>query len=141
MLPTEAGKACNLSSSQILSSSVALMDMLPCLCNVSIVLPFRLRHYRKKRFLPLNPIPGGGGPKRPPPSGFSRAIRKRLEISSSYLVTFRIHPLPTFWYKKIGRVRSGQVTRAGRLTLPHTNFAVTPRPECLPERFETWRIE
>ena len=67
----------------------------------------------------LTPFLAGGGFRSPPPSGFSRAVAKRLEIGSRNFVTFKEHSLRTFC-ETIGP-RPGHATRSGQLTLLQIN--------------------
>ena len=65
----------------------------------------------------LNPIPGGGGPKRPPLRFFlchCQTPQDRKLILGDFFQTF----IPHIFTKKNYRVRSGQVTRGGLLTPP-----------------------
>ena len=82
----------------------------------------------------LTPFRAGGGAKRPP-SGFSRATPKRLEISSSYSVTFSKHSLCAVWQKMPGQVRSGHQNR-----LVGPTSEITPEVEFFTEQFHLLRF-
>ena len=70
----------------------------------------------------LNPVPDRGGGDAL--AGFSRAIPKQLEISSSYLVTF-LNIICTYSGKKMpGQVRPGH--QSGFVEPTSEKFAITP---------------
>ena len=69
----------------------------------------------------LNVILGGGISEAQPPSGFSSAIAKRLEIASWNVLNFNGHSLPTFC--EFFGARSCQVRSADP---PSIKFATTP---------------
>ena len=76
----------------------------------------------------------------PPPTGFTRIVRKRRRAAPP---GFHLPYPPSFW-QLLRNFRSwvmqGKVTRSGQVTTPYKKFTIAPQVQCLRESYETFGI-